>query len=143
MAGFSTSAPGYSTPGTMSGYMALAPYMTGSSASGAPGVASYPQVQHMPGYSPVAPQPYGTHMFPNQAGHFFNQQLPPVVNIASSITIRLTGDNYLFWRAQVGPLLRSQLLMGYVDGSLPCPDPHAIVPGAGGMQQVPNPAHQH
>ena len=37
------------------------------------------------------------------------------------ITTRLTLDNYLFWRAKVLPLLRSCSLLGYVDGSLPCP----------------------
>ncbi|KAM0839874.1 hypothetical protein ACQ4PT_060029 [Festuca glaucescens] len=42
------------------------------------------------------------------------------------ITIRLTPDNYLFWRAKVLPLLRSRSLLGYVDGSLPCP-PQVIV----------------
>nr|XP_051211614.1 uncharacterized protein LOC127329110 [Lolium perenne] len=69
--------------------------------------------------------------------------LPPVVTIASSITIRLTSENYLFWRAQVGPLLRSHMLMGYVDGSLPCPSPHVDVSHAGAMHHAPNPAHQH
>lgn len=37
------------------------------------------------------------------------------------ITISLTPDNYLFWRAKVLPLLRNRSLLGYVDGSLPCP----------------------
>jgi hypothetical protein len=69
--------------------------------------------------------------------------LPPVVTIAPSITIKLTSENYLFWRAQVGPLLRSHLLMGYVDGTLPCPNAHVAVPHAGGMHHVPNPAHLH
>ncbi|XP_071678597.1 uncharacterized protein [Lolium perenne] len=69
--------------------------------------------------------------------------LPPVVTIASSITIRLTSENYLFWRAQVGPLLRSHMLMGYVDGSLPCPSPHVVVSHADAMHHAPNPAHQH
>jgi hypothetical protein len=30
-------------------------------------------------------------------------------------------DNYLAWRAQVLPLLRSRYLEGYVDGTFPCP----------------------
>ncbi|KAK1614110.1 hypothetical protein QYE76_019627 [Lolium multiflorum] len=42
-------------------------------------------------------------------------------HFANQITIRLTPDNYLFWRAKVLPLLRSHDLLGYVDGSLPCP----------------------
>ncbi|KAI5013733.1 hypothetical protein ZWY2020_040619 [Hordeum vulgare] len=36
------------------------------------------------------------------------------------ITIRLTPDNYSFWRTNILPLLRSRSLLGYVDGSLPC-----------------------
>ena len=49
----------------------------------------------------------------------------------------------MFWRAQIVPLLRSHLLMGYVDGSIVCPDPHVVVTHAGGMHQQPNPAYQH
>jgi hypothetical protein len=45
----------------------------------------------------------------------------------------LTSDNYMFWRALVGPLLRSHLLMGYVDGSFVCPDPHVVVSHAGSL----------
>ncbi|KAK1626563.1 hypothetical protein QYE76_000878 [Lolium multiflorum] len=59
-----------------------------------------------------------------QQGPFSAHGLPPVVSISSSITIKLTNENYLFWRAQVGQLLRSHLLMGYVDGTVPCPSPH-------------------
>jgi hypothetical protein len=87
------------------------------------------------GFAPphIMQQPYNMqqHMgqfFPNQQiGQFFPSQTPQVVTIASSITIKLTSENYMFWRAQVGPLLRSHLLMGYVDGSFSCPDPHIIV----------------
>jgi hypothetical protein len=42
-------------------------------------------------------------------------------HFAHLITIRLTPDNYLFWRAKVMSLLRCHYLLGYVDGSLPCP----------------------
>ena len=38
--------------------------------------------------------------------------------------VKLTPDNYLSWRAQVLPLLRSRYLEGYVDGSIPCPPSH-------------------
>jgi hypothetical protein len=69
-------------------------------------------------------QPYNM----NQMGQFFTSHAQSqVVTIASSITVKLTSENYMFWRAQVGPLLRSHLLMGYVDGSFSCPDPHIIV----------------
>ena len=82
----------------------------------------------MPVASPIGysnEQPPGPAMFGpvyNQGGQFYNHMLPGghmipggVVNIASSISIKLTNQNYLIWRAQVGPLLQSQLLMSYVD----------------------------
>nr|XP_051222843.1 uncharacterized protein LOC127341105 [Lolium perenne] len=37
------------------------------------------------------------------------------------LPIKLAQDNYLLWKAQILPLLRSRYLMGYVDGSYPCP----------------------
>ncbi|KAK1664783.1 hypothetical protein QYE76_052942 [Lolium multiflorum] len=77
------------------------------------------------------------------AGQFPNTALPSIVTIASAITIKLASDNYMFWRAQVGPLLRSHILMGYVDGSFVCPDPHVVVSHAGSLHSQPNPAHQH
>ncbi|KAK1666963.1 hypothetical protein QYE76_055122 [Lolium multiflorum] len=42
-------------------------------------------------------------------------------NFAPMITIRLNPDNWLYWKAQVVPVLRSHLLTGFVDGSFPCP----------------------
>ena len=54
------------------------------------------------------------------------------------ITTRLTPDNYLFWRAKVLPLLRSRSLLGYVDGSLPCPP--QVIPTVHGPTI--NPAHR-
>ena len=46
---------------------------------------------------------------------------PPPFNFAHLITVKLSSENFLFWRAQVVPLLRSNSLMGYVDGSVKCP----------------------
>ena len=40
------------------------------------------------------------------------------------LPVKLALDNYLSWRAQVLPLLRSRYLEGYVDGSIPCPPSH-------------------
>ncbi|KAK1599916.1 hypothetical protein QYE76_008283 [Lolium multiflorum] len=42
-------------------------------------------------------------------------------NLAPLITVRLSGDNYLYWRTQVTQVLRSHLLLGFVDGSFACP----------------------
>jgi hypothetical protein len=67
-----------------------------------------------PGYPLPADLPAGlgfSHASSSQSGS-------PGVIITSSITIKLTSENYLFWKAQVGPVLGRNLLMGYVDGLL-------------------------
>ena len=43
------------------------------------------------------------------------------INFGHLITARLSSDTYMFWRAQLVSLLRSNLLFGYVDGTFPCP----------------------
>jgi hypothetical protein len=96
----------------------------------------YPPM-HIGGYPPM---PAGLAFSPAASS---SSGTPGVINITSSITIRLTSENYLFWKAQVGPLLRSNLLMGYVDGSLPCPPTHTVVDHGGIATPVPNPAYQH
>ncbi len=63
---------------------------------------------------------------------------PPPFHFGHLITIKLSADNYIFWRAQVLPLLGSHYLLGYVDGSLPCPP--ALVDSVHGP--VYNPAHR-
>jgi hypothetical protein len=37
------------------------------------------------------------------------------------VTIKLTRDNYLLWKAQIVPYLRGQHLFGFFDGSRPAP----------------------
>jgi hypothetical protein len=69
---------------------------------------------------------------------FHTGSLPAPFHFGSHITVKLTPDNYIFWRAQVLPLLGSHYLLGYVDGSLPCPP--ALVDSVNGP--VYNPAHR-
>jgi hypothetical protein len=64
--------------------------------------------------------------------------LPPPYHFGNLITIKLTPEKYIFWCARVLPLLRSHYLMGYVDGSLPCPP--ALLDSMHGP--VVNPAHR-
>ena len=40
------------------------------------------------------------------------------------ITIKLTRDNYLLWKAQIVPYLRGQHLFAFLDGSRPAPPLH-------------------
>jgi hypothetical protein len=59
------------------------------------------------------------------------------------VTVKLNPDNYLVWRAQVLPLLRSYYLDGYVDGTIPCPPPMLQVLAPDGTPMaLPNPAHR-
>ena len=44
------------------------------------------------------------------------------------ITIKLTRENYLLWKAQVVPYLRGQHLFQFVDGSSPIPQPIIAAP---------------
>jgi hypothetical protein len=46
---------------------------------------------------------------------------PAPFNFAPLVTTRLGNDNYLYWRVQVVPILRSHLLTDFIDGSFPCP----------------------
>ncbi|KAK1621184.1 hypothetical protein QYE76_026701 [Lolium multiflorum] len=114
------------------------PLPSHASTSSLPYGGTLPYSPTPPGFPPQQQQPpfYG-------AGQFTNTALPSIVTIAPAITIKLTSDNYMFWRAQVGPLLRGHMLMGYVDGSFVCPDPHVVVSHAGSLHSQPNPAHQH
>jgi hypothetical protein len=47
--------------------------------------------------------------------------VPGAYQLTHLITVRLTPDNYLYWRAQILPLLRSHHLDAFIDGSTPCP----------------------
>jgi hypothetical protein len=69
---------------------------------------------------------------------FSSGPLPAPFHFGHLITVKLSPTNYMFWRAQVALLLGSHYLMGYVDGTLPCP--HVIVDSVNGP--VYNPAHR-
>ncbi|KAJ8624154.1 hypothetical protein MRB53_032684 [Persea americana] len=45
-----------------------------------------------------------------------------ISNISNLVSIKVDRHNYLLWRAQFEPLLMSHDLMGFVDGSNPCPE---------------------
>uniref|UniRef100_A0A2N9GMC7 Uncharacterized protein n=1 Tax=Fagus sylvatica TaxID=28930 RepID=A0A2N9GMC7_FAGSY len=45
----------------------------------------------------------------------------PLPHIHHLITIKLTRENYLLWKAQIVPYLRGQHLYGFLDGSRPAP----------------------
>ena len=43
-------------------------------------------------------------------------------NISDFMTIKLDDTNYVSWSAKIQRLLKGYHLLGYIDGSLPCPD---------------------
>ena len=59
------------------------------------------------------------------------------------ITVKLTGENLLPWTMQLFPCLRSQKLMGYIDGTRERPLP-TITEGEGGddARSVANPVFE-
>ena len=55
-------------------------------------------------------------------GNIISTQTPTIIAInASLMPIKLTSDNYAAWRAQFLNLLYGYDLVGYIDGSTPCP----------------------
>ncbi|KAJ0020179.1 hypothetical protein Pint_32711 [Pistacia integerrima] len=62
----------------------------------------------------------------------------PLNTMVHMLTIKLTSTNYLLWRNQFLPLLTSQGLFGYLDGSVQAPSPKII--GSDGTTQE-NPAY--
>jgi hypothetical protein len=63
------------------------------------------------------------------------------VQFTHLLPIKLSHDNYLFWKAQIIPLLRSHGLLCFVDGSYPCPPEHVPIATEGGMVLMQNPEH--
>ena len=55
------------------------------------------------------------------------------------ITIKLTGDNYLLWEAQIVPYLKGQHLYGYLDGTTPTPPRIITIAADDATQTLQNP----
>ena len=59
------------------------------------------------------------------------------------ITIKLTRENYLLWKAQIVPYLKGQHLYGYLDGSTPAPPQSFTIEVDGDVQVLQNPDFGH
>lgn len=57
-----------------------------------------------------------------------------------SVTEKLIRNNYVLWLAQILPWLRTKNIMGFVDGTKPCP-PAFLSDNEGNPTTVPNPEH--
>ncbi len=62
-----------------------------------------------------------------------------ITNLPHLVTVKLTRDNYLLWKAQIVSYLKGQNVFGYVDGSISIP-PQAIPASSDGSITIPNPA---
>ncbi|XP_010515027.1 PREDICTED: uncharacterized protein LOC104790924 [Camelina sativa] len=61
------------------------------------------------------------------------------LSISQVVTLKLTESNYLQWKTQFESFLLPQMLLGYVNGSLPRPASTRSVTGAEGTTEEPNP----
>lgn len=57
------------------------------------------------------------------------------INAANQLPLKLTPTNYYSWKTQFDALLYGYDLLGYIDGTKPCPSPETIVD----EKTVPNP----
>lgn len=69
--------------------------------------------------------------------------LTPVVPSLFShfVNLKLNQENVLLWKTQLVPYLRSQGLLGYVDGTATAPTPRLTKIKEGEACNVPNPAY--
>lgn len=58
-----------------------------------------------------------------------------------AVTVRLKKTNYLIWRGQLLPHLRSNQLLGFLDGTISAPTKQIVSSSADGAQLVPNPEY--
>jgi hypothetical protein len=51
-----------------------------------------------------------------------------LLNVIHMVQVKLEGPNYMSWLSQIVPLLKTNELMGILDGSEPSPPPFVIDP---------------
>ena len=78
--------------------------------------SSAPIVSVLPGLPSVAS------IVPNTYLH--GAAVVPLSNTHQVISLKLTTNNYLYWRMQIKPYLLGQGVYAFVDGSYPCPAPY-------------------
>ncbi|KAL7230865.1 hypothetical protein ACSBR2_009199 [Camellia fascicularis] len=61
-----------------------------------------------------------------------------ITNFSSFVTVKLDASNFSIWKNQVQNALRAKNLLGYVDGTLPCPP--SVIKDSTGIE-IPNPDH--
>ena len=69
---------------------------------------------------------------------FGQPAVPAVPNLAQMVTVKLSRDNYLLWKAQIVPILRGHWLLGFLDGSQAAPPMRVSVSTEKGAELTPN-----
>lgn len=64
----------------------------------------------------------------------------PLSNIQLFLTTKLDQNNYLLWKSQLLPIFRGHGLIGYINGTTPCPPKTSAEPASTG-KLVPNLAY--
>ena len=59
-------------------------------------------------------------------------------NVHHLVPIKLNGGNYLLWKSLFEPVLKAHSLLGFVDGSTPCPS-QFLTQSDGSVRTTPNP----
>lgn len=67
---------------------------------------------------------------------------PSNIHVASSVTIKLSDTNYLLWKTQFESLLRSQKLLGFVNGQIPAPEATRVTTVNNVAVTSPNPTYE-
>ena len=68
---------------------------------------------------------------------------PPSLNVIHCVTVKLTEQNFIFWKRQFQSFLSGQRLYGFVTGSMSQPVPTIMAPSITGVATpVPNPDHE-
>lgn len=75
----------------------------------------------------------------NPAANSSNTSVSLLNNIFNLVSVRLDSTNYVLWRFQISPLLKSHKLFKYVDGSIKAPE--AIIRTEGQPPSI-NPDHE-
>jgi hypothetical protein len=70
-----------------------------------------------------------------------SQPTNPMIPLHHAVTICLTKNNYLLWRAQLLPYLRGTKLIGYIDGTRPAPPEKVATSTVSGAEQIVNPEY--
>ncbi|XP_010507444.1 PREDICTED: uncharacterized protein LOC104784073 [Camelina sativa] len=67
---------------------------------------------------------------------------PDSVHVSSSVTLKLSDNNYLMWKTQFKSLLSSQKLMGFINGVVPAPAKTRLVVNGEVSSEVANPQYE-